>query len=174
MNIPLPAAQNLFRRTVYIRIRPKIPQICKIPPLICAAGPCLAARLRKPSASFAQYQSHALSCSAASEPFGFLGGSGSPAVCLRRRRSPFGSPCRLGKPALPVANVRAALVFPRGSGSPHAPPAASRWSPFARFGAASVVSSRASAPLGALRLRSLREVAGPALAVPALCRRAAA
>ena len=39
--------------------------------------------------------------SQASEPFGFLGSSGSPAVCLR------------------------------GSGSRHAPPAASRWSPFA-------------------------------------------
>ena len=67
--------------------------------------------------------------------------SGSPMVCLRGSASPCGS-CSTAPRALAVSL--------RSSGSPHASPMASRWSPLARCGAACGVSLRPSEPFGLL------------------------
>ena len=99
----------------------------KVPSLILRRRPALSRGAGAPrlaaQASQALPAPHCFAvglASQASEPFGFLGSSGSPAVCLR------------------------------GSGSRHAPPAASRWSPFAGCGAACGVSLRPSEPFGLL------------------------
>ncbi len=82
-----------------------------------AGALCLVPRLREPSASTGQNKCRAL--------------------------SPFGTPAALRSA---FAAPRALAVSLRSSGSPHASPMASRWSPLARCGAACVVSLRPSEP----------------------------
>ncbi len=142
------------------------PRLCKavtkkIPPLFCAAGPAPQARGRRPLSCFAAPQAcgfqypipMAAPCLVPrlrEPPYGVsLRCSGSPAVCLRGSASPCGS-CSTAPRALAVSL--------RSSGSPHASPAASRWSPFATPQALTVLLRllrsrlrRLLAALGALR-----------------------
>ena len=114
MKIPLPAAQNLFRRTVYIRIRQKIPQSCKIPPLICAAGPaltrgagapCLAARLRESAASKGLGEMPRLvSLRGSASPCGSC--STAPQACGFRRPTPGPRLVLFRPPRAPVVSLR--------------------------------------------------------------------
>jgi len=125
------------------RLRRGAGALCLVPPSASPDG--LAPALREPPCGVSLRSSASPSGSASLCRWSCFAGLGTlrfprrlrqpVPVCLRRRRTPFGSPCRLGKPLLPVANARAALVFPRFSGSLRAPPAAPRQSHSARRGA---------------------------------------